>query len=343
MATVIPSFSRLVRLTNWFFNKLLAPEDKVSLHTCKRLLHSSPALHRSLTLTLSEKAAAELLFITINLANVWYQYVYASWFSVLLTSSSGLKKLFSVIIQDPVLGIFFYLSFYFRLLQESDVKKFDAVANALNLPAHADFTGRALTATMVLSLIPGVRDVSLLNKLLQKVILEQVVARTVESVPSFLTAVFQQPELAPTLKQGLAVTVGNSLFDEYSVQEFKAFLKTNATAIRQQVKKDYRNSKRMRKLRLQQLLEQYDAKGNVKCITPCKTQVKTQTGCFCEGGCGATLKWGKKTWCFVDPAKCKRGKHLPHFMGRAYDFCDNSNKTTVPKCYTGARYMNCKK
>lgn len=345
-------FSRFVKVANWLFNKLLAPEDKVSLHTCKKLLQSSPLLYRSMTRKLSEGAAAELMFVAINLGNVVYQFGYASWFSVLLTSVSGLKKLFSVVIHDPVLGIFFYLSFYFRLLSESDIEKFDAVADAFNLPLHEDFVGSAFTAAMVnnvVALIPGMEEPGygmFLDNIIQKVFMEQVVAKSVEAVPnlvSALTAVFQSPKLSAELPKSVAVDVGDSLAEEYNVQELKTFLKENGDAIKKRVKAEYRNSKRRQREELQHSLEQLDSKGNVKCMTPCKNQVKTRMGCYCDGECGATLKWGKKQWCYVDPSKCKRGKYLPHFLGRTYDFCDSTNTTANTKCYTGARYMDCKK
>ena len=56
-------FSRFVKVANWLFNKLLASEDKVSLHACEGLLQNSPPLYRALTRTLSEQAAAEMLFV----------------------------------------------------------------------------------------------------------------------------------------------------------------------------------------------------------------------------------------------------------------------------------------
>ena len=269
---------------------------------------------------------------------------------MLLTSVSGLKKLFAVIIHDPMLGIFFYLSFYFRLLSESDIEKFDAVADALNLPLHENFVGSAFIVAMVhnvVLLVPGLEEpgyATFLDNIIQKVFMEQVVARTVESVPnllSALSAVFQAPELAPVLSSDLATDVGDGLAAEYDVQELKEFIRLNGDAIKKQVKEEYRNSKRRQKLALQQRLEQHDDKGKVKCMTPCKRQVKTRLGCYCEGECGSIFKWGKKPWCFVDPAKCKKGKYLPHFMGRAYDFCDSNNLTAVPKCFTGAKYKDC--
>lgn len=357
MLSINDKFLRFFEFAGWLFSKTLSPNDKISLHTIKKLLRASPFVYQSLTEYLSEDVAAKALFLAINLATVVYQYGVASWFMYLLTSMSGLRKLFSVVLQNPMLGVFFYLSFYFRLVSETDSAKFNTMAEALHLPLHEDFVGSLFLTTLltnVASLVSG-ESVSgyegVVQKLIRKLISEQVLAPGVENLPSLLNSLLTRAAKNPDLELGLtrnnsatAVYVeGRNEESQSDLAEFREFVTTNRKAIEQEVRSKNKSKNRAGKLQLQKVLEKRDSDGQVICLDTCKKQTKTKVGCYCESECGPTFLLGKESWCFVDPAKCKKAKYLPRYMGRTYDKCDVQDVplTLKPMCFTGFQYKEC--
>lgn len=344
-------FSRFFKFANWLFSKALEPEDMISLYTSKKILRSSPFVFQSLTKYLSEDNAAKALFVAINLANVLYQNCYASWFLYLITSVSGIRKLFSMVLKNQLLGIFFYLSFYFRLLGETDSSKFNMVASALNLPLHQDFVGGVfLTAFLqrISGLISGENPTcyeQLFYSLVKKLVSEKLLAAGVEKAPNLLAKVLTLAAESDTLKENVsakaaAVHVAEADVETQSdLDEFLEYVTLNKKDILRQIRGSARKDKHRRKLQLQQIVEKRGKDGEVVCLDSCQSRTKTKVGCYCDGDCGPTLFLGGKPWCFVDPAKCKKGKYLPRYMGRAYDLCDK-NKSS-PVCFTGLDYKDC--
>jgi hypothetical protein len=350
-------FSRFFEFAGWLFSKTLSPSDKISLHTTKKLLRASPFVYQSLTEFLSEDVAAKALFIAINLATVVYQYGFASWFMYLLTSMSGLRKLFSVVLQNPMLGVFFYLSFYFRLISETDSAKFNMMAEALHLPMHEDFVGSLFLTTLLTNVASLVSNESVsgyegvVQKLIRKLISEQVLAPGVERLPSLLNSLLTRAAQNPDLKLGLSVGDKSTAVyveerneeSQSDLEEFREFVSTNRKAIEERIRTKNKSKKRAGKLQLQKVLEKRDSEGQVICLDTCKKQTKTKVGCYCDGECGPTFLLGKESWCFVDPSKCKKAKYLPRYMGRTYDKCDvkNVGSTLKPMCFTGFEYKEC--
>ena len=349
-------FSRFFKFANWLFSKALATEDMVSLYSAIKILRSSPFLFQSVTKYLSEDNAAKALFVAINLANVLYQNCYASWFLYLISSVSGVRKLFSMVLKNQLLGVFFYLSFYFRLLGETDATKFNMVASALNLPLHQDFVGDMFLTALVQrigSLLVGEKSgyyEQLLLNLVKKVVSEQVLAASVEKAPQLLAQVLTFVAGSDTLKDSIpskaaAVYVADADVETQSdLDEFLEYVTVNRRDIKRQVRSSTRKDKHRRKLQLQQVVESKNKDGEVVCLNTCQPRTKTKVGCYCEGDCGPTVFLGGKPWCFVDPTKCKKGKYLPRYMGRAYDLCDNTNNTTNNSssvCFTGLEYKDC--
>ena len=349
-------FSKFLNMTDWIFSKALDPNDKLSLYGAKKLLKISPFVYDNVTAHFSEKNAVNALFIAVNLANVLYQYTYATWFMYLSTTVSGIKKLYKVILQNPILGIFFYFSFYFRMIGETDKQKFNKIAEFFNLPIHEDLTSKKFIGEFM-------------NNISQKLTGEQVTGYTVET-KKLIHKIFSE-NVITAITEGLPITIYNILeylvkdkgnnkiimdikyaavyIDKRTVEtqrdldEFSDFVTQNRDDIEKQIKKEIGGrkgrKKRLANLRLQQVVERKTAEGDVMCLDDCKSRVKTRSGCYCEGDCGSTMFLGGKSWCYVDQNKCKAKKLSKHF-GRTYDFCD-SKKISNPKCFTGFKYKDC--
>jgi hypothetical protein len=131
-------FSRFLNIASNIIGLALDPSDVMRLHTAKKIVRSSPFVRQHLTKYLSLNNAAAGLYLAVNLATLYYQYCYSSWFMYLLGSMSGALKLYKVVLQNPILGVFFYASFYFRLLSETDRQKFNLVATTLRIPTHEE-------------------------------------------------------------------------------------------------------------------------------------------------------------------------------------------------------------
>lgn len=344
-------FSRFLNFAGWIFSTVLDPNDMISLYDAKKLLKTSPFIYNNVTAYLSENNAVNAIFLAVNLAVVAYQYVYATWFMYLITSVSGIKKLYKVILQNPILGIFFYFSFYFRLVGETDKEKFNNVAKFFDLNIHEDFLGSKFIGESMDSIavkLTGdkVHGYKLVTKnLVHKVFSEQIVAAMTEGIPLTISQVLAYTVRKEDAKireiQNAAVYIDNrDIETQRDLDEFSEYVTKNKREIQKQVKEEIGNRKRARKLRLQQIVEKRTPEGDVICLDTCKPRIETAMGCYCEGDCGPTIFLAGSSWCYVDPNKCKKGKYLEKYMGNAYDRCNEKNVTT-PKCFTGLKYKDC--
>jgi len=342
-------FSRFLNFAGWIFATLLDPADMITLHQCKKLLHISPFIHKNVTMYLSENNAVNAIFLAINLATVAYQYVYASFFMLFISSFSGIKKLYKIILQNPILGIFFYLSFYFRLIGESDKEKFNEVAKFFSLNMHEDFIGAKFLGDSMDKIaikltgeqVHGYKSVT--KHIIHKIFSEQILANMVEGLPLKIynlietTVRTSEPDLQKITHP--AVYIDNRTIEtQRDLDEFSEYVTKHRREIERQIKKKVK--KRDRKLHLQQILEKKTPEGDVICLDPCKPRVETAMGCYCESDCGPTMFLSGQSWCYVDPAKCKKGRYLDKYMGNPYDRCDAKN-VTAPKCFTGLGYKDC--
>ena len=135
------------RQAKWYFyyiNSIIpyvtAEEDLISLSTAKNILHSTEFMHKGLTSYMNEINAARMVQLSMNLAVIAWQWIFAptsTWFSYYMTSPSGLKKVYQCIFTNPLYGLLFYGTFYLKLINgTSDEKKFDQVVKILGLPTH---------------------------------------------------------------------------------------------------------------------------------------------------------------------------------------------------------------
>lgn len=359
-------FSVWFKMADKLLSLALGPSDKISHHRAKELLRSSSFLYHSLTKQFSESTATKLLYYAINLGSLLFLYVYATWFMKLLLTPGGLRQLYKVIVQSPLLGIFFFLSFYFRFIRESDQDKLNIVAEALHLPVYKD----VLESTFIASLLTRVANLvvendnqwwgqSWVHNFIRRQVSHQAFARTVQNLPNlpeqgrhvirYLLEVARglgkdAPEKRKLLSQPVApvaVDMSSSFDNREEIERFKAYIRANKAHIKREIKaRKHLKSKR----ELRGRLEQRNVQGTVVCLDSCKQQTKTRMGCYCEGECGRTSSlWSSssKPWCYVDPLKCKRGKQLPRYLGSPYDFCEVKDVTERAKCFTGTKYRDC--
>lgn len=338
-------FSSILHYSNKIFSFILYSEDMVSLYTCRKILKTSNFIYNNITAYLPEEKAANFIFISVNLAIVIYQYFFSTWFMYYVTTYSGLKKLYKVIIQNPLLSIFFYLSFYLCLLGETDREKFNFIAKKFNLTLHQDLTlskniskiADGLSESMMSPSIRGYKGV--LTTVIHKGISEIVILNLgSKSVGKLLHMIIHGRAKDLEVLPNAAVYI-DVVETQADMREWNDYIDKNIDDIKKQIKK-LRLSKRKQHLRLSEIVEKKTDKGEVVCLDSCKSRVKTTLGCYCEGDCGPSYFLAKKSWCYVDPNKCKKAKYLQTYLGRTYDTC-NSKHTSRPKCFTGLRYKDC--
>jgi len=331
------------------FGILLDKDDIFSLKNAESLLKSYRFVYDNTTAYFSEITASALIYIAVNLGNLVYQYAYASWVLYFLTSKSGLKKLYKVVFQNPILGIFFFSSFYFRLLTgTADEENFNRIVKTFKLPKHADFAGQKFLTSLVNNIPEKLlgQDISgykLATKQVLKSVLGILIAAQVEETPVKLERVLSTSILisdkVKSISKSAVYVAENDIFKADELRKYEDAVLQNKNKIKREI--GGRGGKRRRKWKLQQIIEKRTDTGEVICLDDCKDRTKTRAGCYCESDCGKSFVFGGKSWCYVDPAKCKRGRYLPkNFWGRSFDYCDES-KPKTKNCYTGVRWMDC--
>jgi len=340
-------FSRILSIAGGLFSMLLDKNDMLSLYQTKKIVKAIPFIRKNSSAFLSENNAINALFISINLGIIWYQYAYASWFLYLFTTFSGVKKLCNFVFSNPLLGVFFFLSFYFQMLTTPDKEKFDAVAKFFHLPKHADIAGDEFLISLVNNIpdkiaekdIWGLKEIT--RSLLGKVA-TIVVSTGVASLPTLLEKIGKSKTIKEIPDPAVYIH-DKDVQTDAELREWYDYISANSKKIRKDVKKQISaKKKRKYKTRLQQIIEKRTDKGEVICLDACEERTKTRMGCYCESNCGKSFFSQGKTWCYVDPTKCKKGKHLLKHMGKSYDFCNKKDLTEGKKCYTGTRYKDCK-
>jgi hypothetical protein len=350
------------RQAKWYFYyvngiifSITAPEDLFNMSTAKKVLHSTPFIHRGLTSYFTESNATRMVQLTMNLAVVAWQWIFAqtsTWFSYFTTSPSGLKKIYQCIFTNPLYGLLFYGTFYLKLLGgTSDEKKFDQVAKAIGLSSHSDM-GVDRTFSKIIDYVSVwiTGDEITGYKTSAKYLLKKIAS----GATAFGSQTLIETTLIGSLKQTnpQISTISNPAvyidtrdrfdFDDTDIQNQIQFIKKEHTDIKKYVKK-YVNpkNKKLKKRMFMEIAQVKAPTGHVICLNKCEHRVKTQMGCYCESECGKTTVLGGKKWCWVDPEKCKNGKYLNKFKGYAYDFCDNKKLSKKKNCFTGLGYTDC--
>ncbi len=342
---------------------LLAPEDIVSLYRSKKLLKMNNTIHRKMTAYMSEISAARMLQMILNLATITYQYGFASWFVYFVTSISGLKKIYKIIFRNPLYAPIFYTAFYLRVLEGTvDETKFNVIAQGLGLPKHIDAFGNKFL-THVVNILPqdfaGVQayDNKTVSKILMKKIGGAIAGGQAEAVGfkglDYIFGTKVPQEVAAIDPPAVYIKVRDQIdYDDTDIQEHFEYIRKNRTRVRKELKKKI-NPKRKRQFRqaLRKELEIRRPTGEIVCLNECKRRVKTNMGCYCDSDCASTTFLSGRTWCWVDPKTCpKKAKSLPRTTGLTgvggywtYDYCDPKKLSETAKCFSGDRYVDCKK
>lgn len=335
---------------------LLDPADIIKYPTAKKILTANTNVYNTFTSILTEANAVRMVQVICNCAVILYQYIYpASWFSYFLTTFSGLQKIYHCIFTNPVYGILFYCTFYFKILQgTSDEKKFDQVAEVLGLPKHADAIGTKFLDSVVE--IGQKYELPVVDKEQQKVYL-RAMASAIASVGGQKTLGVVFNDAIKEVKTGATSIETKAIYnperdrfdyDDSKIQEQLEFLSRNTKRIKAYMKSQGVNLKKKKKKKraFLQIAQLKAPDGHVLCLNNCAKRVKTRLECYCESDCGSTTFLGGKKWCWVDKTKCKKGKYLPTMKTPtgtyAYDYCDPENLSTE-KCFTGLQYEDCKK
>jgi len=342
------------RYVNTVISLLLDPSDTIKYATAKKILTANKLVYDSFTSVMSETNAVRMVQVITNLASVLFQYIYpATYFSYFLTTFSGLKKIYHCIFQNPVYGILFYSTFYFKILEgTADKDKFNQVAEVLGLPKHEDALGRRFLDSVVT--IGEKYDLPVIDPEIQKSFLKTIASVIITTGGQKTLGVVLSTTLKESKedieKENLAVYISERDrldFDDSAIQDQLEFLEKNKSRIKAYMKSSGVSLKK-KKLRKKAFLEIAQLKapeGHVICLDSCKGRVETKMGCYCQSDCGSTTFLGGKKWCWVDKTRCKKGKNLPVMntpTGKySYDFCDPT-KTVSKKCFTGLKYEDCK-
>jgi hypothetical protein len=340
---------------NSIIQYVLAEEDIISLNTARSVLHSTTFMYKGLTKFMSDVNATRMVQLSMNLAVIAWQFVFATtstWFSYYMTSPSGLKKVYQCIFTNPLYGLLFYGTFYLKLIGgTSDEKKFDHIASVLGLPKHADM-GVDKTLSKIINYVPeiitgdDVTGYKLVAKNLLKSIASSIAAvGSQTTISKILIGSLKQanPNISKIENPAVYISDRDRFdFDDKDIQDQIKFLKDEHKNINKFVKK-YINpkDKQLKKRMFMEIAQVKTPAGHVICLNKCAHRVKTHMGCYCEGDCSRTTFLGGKKWCWVDPEKCKNGKYLKTFKGYAYDECDNTKLSKTKKCFTGQKYTDC--
>ena len=322
------------------FRVLLDRRDMLSIGTAKRIAER---------LGFPRLPTAALIYMAANLGVLTYQYAYATWFMYLLTRVRGLSKLYRVVFRNPLLGLFFFASFYVKVLEGTrDERRFNAMASSLGLPVHADFVGQRFLTSLSMELprrlVGGNLDPFLLSHLQQVlrtvagIVLSQQVERLGETLRTALVGQRAAPIVVETAERGIRLESQDVLSQE-ELEEYGKFLERNRRKIEKRVKRRVGKNKRRVKREIQRIVEKR-TEGGVRCLSGCKGRVKTSAGCYCESDCGSSFLGGGRSWCYVDPTRCKNGKYLRKHREKSWDHCDTT-RTTSPLCWSGARWLQC--
>ena len=333
-----------------------AKEDTFSLNYAKKILYSSSFIHKSLTKYMSDSNAARMIQLSLNLGVIAWQWVFvptSTWFMYYVGSPSGLRKMYECIFVNPIYGLLFFSTFYFKLIGDtSDEKKFNRIAKVLGLPKHADMGVDSTLKTIINNTpeiivgydISGYKTVT--KDLLKKIVAGIMAFGSQASIEAILLESIKQtnPTISKISRPATYISDRDRFdFDDTDIQDQLDFIEQEHKQIKKYIKKSKNpKHKKSKKKMFMEIAQVKDKSGDVVCLNKCEYRVKTRMGCYCEGDCGKTTFFGGKKWCWVDPAKCKKGKYLEKYKGYAYDLCDKKNLSKTKKCFSGREYTDCK-
>ena len=319
--------AKTLSFVNTVTGMLLDKSDMLSLYSCKKLVRTSAFVRANLMRYLTEESAAAIIFIAVNIGILTYQYT-SGWFTYYTTTPSGLRKLYKMIFQNPLMLFFWYGSFYFQILDNSDKETINSLAKFSNLfPEYASEAGRI--QTLIVTKLQGIYA----DKLSLSEWLESVLFRS-------------EPELKRL--DNLAIYIEPDTVEKKSdIDEFYDFVISHRQEIEKTVSKEAGKKKRRRAALLKSRLEKKTETGETMCLDECEPRIKTDAGFYCESDCGKTAWFLKQNpWCYVDPQKYTKAdrkrieRGLEKTLGRYYDTC-NPEQQKTRKCFTGLHYQDC--
>lgn len=150
--------SKFFSYFNYIVTTLLDERDIVSFSTTKKLYESmSFVFMKSKLPFVNEATSIRMLQLVINCANIYYQYLYSSWTTYLLTTFSGLKKIYKCIFENPLYGVMWYLTFYLNILGTTDQKTFDLIGSKIKLPKYSDVILPEYMETLAVNIIDMIK------------------------------------------------------------------------------------------------------------------------------------------------------------------------------------------
>jgi hypothetical protein len=371
--------------------------DVPTISTCVRILKGNPFIEENAKGEyLTEENAARLLQLVFIMATLAWQSQVVNLSAYYLTTFSGLEKIFNAIFINPIYAIFFLAFLNARALVETDLSVLAVVNRSLGIPEDTPARAKCFREALVSSLLPKLTTTNpvgikgfyaisvLMNLAIQEVpvtILDNVITpitnkimesmKVGRSIDLVLAAVESDDLQAIESLRNAATYLPRTLeIDHYDEDSITRFLGRDEASIVSQIKSEgYRRKTGADRKKfddeLHSRLRSRDAGGDAICLDECKDRVKTKKGCYCESGCSTTTivgldgkRFGGKSWCYVDPTKCKGSKKgaplsqtfRPSVSGipdwkpkmslyKPFDYCDPEK--TKKRCWDGYKYSKC--
>lgn len=333
---------------------LISKDDMLSMHYAHKILTSNKYFEQIMTRYLSKANATRTIQLCFNLGVIAVQWVVpmtSSWTSYMFLSKSGLSIVMNSILNNPLFGSIFFLSFYYRLLGTQDITTFNIISSFYGLPSYQQVSSSLYSSSYIDSIINRVSEVFSTkikdkNKVRQLVIVgaSQILTTTHMTAGKYLVSTMEKSTAKIMEMKPVAIfsSERNSLcFDSSEIDKHLNWLIANKSSIKKMIKNKSATKKEYKKnLATLKTIKSHD--GEIMCLDDCRLRRRTRMGCYCDSKCDKTriLGVGKGVeWCWVDKDKCKNGKFLPKYLGRTYDFCEDKMDSQV--CFNGVKYVGC--
>lgn len=350
------------KYTHWFhifIAYVMEESDLMSYNTAKRIVNSTFMTPWRKTFAQFTPDSQVRLFQTmINIVSTLYIYVFASWTLYFFTTVSGVKKLQTIFFKQQGYIIPFFLSFYFRLLEEREMVVVRKIENALGISGSYEAILEGIkfkNVQLVYSAVqPGITSIARrfgfddppaesvtdLSEILVRMSLDTIASQT----ENFLFPNVTKPSITAVYMDLDDIEVGCYIkerdqidFDDSDIIEFYDKIRRQGylKEIRKQIKREGKSKKKkVIKLEMERRLEIRGVDGQPICLTGCKKRAKAKST-WCEGPCGKTVEYFGKPWCHVEP-NVSRG-------GVDWEYCDPVRESEKELCFSGYRYRQCTK
>ena len=330
---------------------LLDPSDIVSYNTASKIYEQSAVLIRSSVFE-DKQTAIRMIQAVMNLANIIFQYT-GTWTTYLFGSVSGLKKIYYCIFRNPIYGALFFATFYTKLFDNNvDKEVFNKVVASFGISRVDELGATAFIQETSISVAKYVANViatfgsDKLSSTTEGIIsqtaisvmsiapnlaIDFVVAKIIDKAEQYVAPEYEAIDLGD-----LDITQDNTEIMNHIDNVMSGKAKREALKTVSNTKRTYEKVKAIR-----EHSEVVDEFGKKVCLGDCKPRIKAEGGCYCDGECGSYNIITGRSWCWVDPVKCKKAKTRATFMGKPFDYCTPKKFTKEPLCFTGYYYDVC--